>query len=352
MLLAASPLIDVVPGLMIWTLVCFAITFFVLRKFAFGPIQKTIDERRERIRSSIEEAEHARAEARRLLEEHKKLIGQAKSEAGEILAEARKVADSQRERAKEEVEADRQRRLEETRKQIEAETVRALEQIRAEVAELALAATAKVTGKVLDRDDHRKLIEDAIGDLDFSALERSASSGRRSPPVRTVALRGSEGAEAARARPRRARRLRRGARGGAGAAQPAHESGARPCERTAALDEILGGADELIRNFLRLLSEKGRTAQIDEIYRELEALVAAEQQRLTVELTTAYELSDDEAATILKKIEKSSGRSVEATRKVDAGLIGGIVLQAGSLRVDASVKGRLDRLRHELVTRS
>src|SRR5688572_21617684 len=104
MTVAASPLIDVVPGLMIWTLVCFAITFFVLKKFAFGPIQKTIDERRERIRSSVQEAEHARAEARRLLEEHKQLIGQAKSEAGEILAEARKVADSQRERAREEVE--------------------------------------------------------------------------------------------------------------------------------------------------------------------------------------------------------------------------------------------------------
>jgi len=172
MILAASPLIDVVPGLMIWTLVCFLITFLVLRKFAFGPIQKTIDERRERIRSSVEEAEHTRAEARRLLEEHKQLIGQAKSEAGEILAEARKVADSQRERAREEAEADRQRRLEDTRQQIEAETVRALEQIRSEVAELTLAATAKVAGKVLDRDDHRKLIEDAIGELDFSALEK------------------------------------------------------------------------------------------------------------------------------------------------------------------------------------
>lgn len=171
MVVAASPLIDVVPGLMIWTLVCFAITFFVLKKFAFGPIQKTIDDRRERIRSSVEEAEKARAAAQALFEEHKKMIGDAKSEAGAILAEARKVADSQRERAREEAEADRQRRLEDTRKQIEAETVRALEQIRSEVAELALAATAKVTGKVLDRDDHRKLIEDAIGELDFSALE-------------------------------------------------------------------------------------------------------------------------------------------------------------------------------------
>lgn len=171
MVVAASPLIEVVPGLMIWTLVCFLITFLVLRKFAFGPIQKTIDERRERIRSSVEEAEHVRAEARKLLEEHKQLMAQAKGEAGEILAEARKIADAQRDRAREEIEVDRQRRLEDTRKQIEAETVRALEQIRAEVAELALVATAKVTGKVLDRDDHRKLIDDAIGELDFSALE-------------------------------------------------------------------------------------------------------------------------------------------------------------------------------------
>ena len=172
MIVAASPLIDVVPGLMIWTLVCFAITFFVLRKFAFGPIQKTIDDRRERIRSSVEEAEHARAEARRLLEEHKALIAQSKNEAGEILAEARKVADSQRDRAREEIEVDRQRRLEDTRKQIEAETARALEQIRSEVAELTLVATSKVTGKVLDREDHRRLIDDAIGELDFSALEQ------------------------------------------------------------------------------------------------------------------------------------------------------------------------------------
>jgi F-type H+-transporting ATPase subunit b len=171
-MIAASPLIEVVPGLMIWTLVCFGITFFVLKKFAFGPIQSAIDERRKRIRDSVEEAENARSEARKLLEEHKKLVGQAKGEASEILAEARRVGDAQRERAREEAETDRQRRLEETRKQIEAETVRALEQIRSEVAELALLATEKVTGKVLDRDQDRKLIEDAIGDLDFSALER------------------------------------------------------------------------------------------------------------------------------------------------------------------------------------
>lgn len=123
-------------------------------------------------------------------------------------------------------------------------------------------------------------------------------------------------------------------------------------EREAALREILADADELVRNFVLLLSQKGRAAQLDEVYRELDALVAAEAGRLTVELTTAYELSDDEAASIVQKIERSSGHTVEATRSVDPKLIGGIVLQVGSHRLDASVRGRLSRLRHDLVTRS
>ena len=174
MLVAANPLIEVRLGLMVWTIVCFGITFFVLRRFAFGPIQKIIDERRQRIRSSIEEAEKARSEARRLLEEHRALIGQARGQAEQILAEARKVAESMARRVKEETEADRQRRLEETKRQIEAETQRALEQIRTEVAELTLIATTKVTGKVLEDADHKRLIDEAIRDLDFSVLEKEA----------------------------------------------------------------------------------------------------------------------------------------------------------------------------------
>ena len=174
MLVAANPLIEVRLGLMVWTIVCFGITFFVLKRFAFGPIQKIIDERRERIRRSIEEAEKARTEARRLLEEHRALIGQARGQAEQILAEARKVAESMARRVKEETEADRHRRLEETKRQIEAETQRALEQIRTEVAELTLIATTKVTGKVLEDADHKRLIDEAIRDLDFSVLEKEA----------------------------------------------------------------------------------------------------------------------------------------------------------------------------------
>jgi F-type H+-transporting ATPase subunit b len=171
---AANPLIEVSPGLMIWTLICFGITFFVLRKYAFGPIQKIVDERRERIRQSLVEAERAREESRKLLEEHRALRAKARGEAEEILSEARRIGESLRERVKEEAEADRQRRLEDTRRQIEAETARALEQIRAEVAELALLAAEKVTRRSLDRDADRDLIDEAIRDLDFSVLEKQS----------------------------------------------------------------------------------------------------------------------------------------------------------------------------------
>ena len=173
LLAASSPLTKIIPGLMIWTLVFFFITFYVLRRYAFGPIQKAIDERRERIRKSLEEADHARDEARKLLEQHRELIGQAKGEAEEILAEARRVSEANVRRMREETEADRQRRLEETRRQIETETQRALEQIRAEVADLSLIAAEKVTRKSLDDADHRRLIEEAIGELDFSVLEET-----------------------------------------------------------------------------------------------------------------------------------------------------------------------------------
>ena len=170
MILASNPLIQVTPGLMIWTIVAFGITLFVLKRYAFGPIQKTIDERRERIRQSLVEADHAREEARKLLEEHRKLIAQARVQAEEIRADVRRDAEALRERVREETDADRQRRIEETKRQIEAETQRSLAQIRREVAELTLLAASKVTGKVLDSADQRRLIDEAISSLDFSVL--------------------------------------------------------------------------------------------------------------------------------------------------------------------------------------
>jgi F-type H+-transporting ATPase subunit delta len=113
------------------------------------------------------------------------------------------------------------------------------------------------------------------------------------------------------------------------------------------LARLAQGADQEVINFLRLLAEKGRAGELAEIVDELDTLVAAEERILDVELTTATELSDADFDRILGSIEEASGRKVQATRKVDTDLIGGIVLQAGSMRLDASVRGRLDRLRQD-----
>jgi len=124
-----------------------------------------------------------------------------------------------------------------------------------------------------------------------------------------------------------------------------------PAAKADVLEEVTSGADPIVRNFVRVVASKGRAGQLRAIAEELEAIVDLEQGRITVELTTAYALDDAETAGIVRTIEEASGRTVEATRSVDADLIGGLILQAGSLRVDASVRGRLNRLRRELVER-
>jgi F-type H+-transporting ATPase subunit b len=172
-LAASSPLTKVIPGLMIWTVVFFLITFWILKRFAFGPIQTMIDQRREQIARSIKQAESSRDEAAKLLDEHRQMLVEARTQAEQILEDARHVADSLRERSRSEIDADRSRRLAETERQISAETQRALDQIKNEIAELTLITTAKVTGGLLTPEDHRRLIDSAVEELDFSALEES-----------------------------------------------------------------------------------------------------------------------------------------------------------------------------------
>ncbi len=123
-----------------------------------------------------------------------------------------------------------------------------------------------------------------------------------------------------------------------------------PRSKAAALKELLAGGEDLLRNFLLVLVDKGRAGQLEEIAREFERLVAEHEGVVHAQLTTAVELSDEEAGELLQQIERASGRKVEASRSVDPELIGGIVLQVGSHRLDASVRGRLERLRRELAT--
>jgi F-type H+-transporting ATPase subunit delta len=120
--------------------------------------------------------------------------------------------------------------------------------------------------------------------------------------------------------------------------------------KRAALEDVLAEADPLFLNFVRLLADKGRIAELAEVHEEWGRLLAREERVLELELTTAVELSDEEAGRVVDQIEEASGRRVVATRTVDSNLIGGLVVQAGSLRLDASVRGRLDQLREELLT--
>ncbi|HYY75649.1 MAG TPA: F0F1 ATP synthase subunit B [Gaiellaceae bacterium] len=165
-----NALIDVVPGLMIWTIVTFLIVLFVLRRLAFGRIQGLIDARRDRIREALDEADKARHEARELRESVRQEREEAKAERERILEESRRQAQRQLEQARARADADLEERLEKNREEIEAENVKLREQIRRDVVELTLLASEKVTGKVLDEDDQRRLIDETIEEVDVKRL--------------------------------------------------------------------------------------------------------------------------------------------------------------------------------------
>lgn len=172
-----SPLVKVVPGLMIWTLLAFGAAVFVLRKWAWPAIAKVLDERQQQIEGSIEAAEKTRAEADQLLEEYRRRLAEAREQADEIVAKARKAAEAAAEQAAAEGRAKREEQLAAAKRDIEAETRRSLEAIRKEVAELTVAATEKLTRKSLDAADHQRLIEEALSEVDFSALTGEKTGG-------------------------------------------------------------------------------------------------------------------------------------------------------------------------------
>jgi F-type H+-transporting ATPase subunit b len=167
---SGNALIDVVPGLMIWTIVTFAIVFFVLKRVAFGRIQGLIDQRRDRIREALDEADKARTEARELRELTKQEREEAKGERERILEDTRRQAERQFQQAREQAERDLKERLDKNREEIEAENVKLREQIRRDVVELTLVAAEKVTGKVLDEADQRRLIDETIEEVDVKRI--------------------------------------------------------------------------------------------------------------------------------------------------------------------------------------
>ena len=157
-------------GLMIWTLIAFLVTLFILRKYAWPAITQALEKRQGAIEESIETAERARAESAALLEEYRARLREARAQAEEILARARKASEVHERETIEEARAKREELLEQTRRDIEAETRRAIQEIRSEVADLTILATEKVTRKTLDDDDQKRLVEEALSELDFSSL--------------------------------------------------------------------------------------------------------------------------------------------------------------------------------------
>jgi F-type H+-transporting ATPase subunit b len=170
MILYDSTLITPTTGLMIWTLVTFVIVLIVLRKYAFGPIQQVIDTRRQAIVADLDAAQSAREEAQASLDEYRQQLAEARKEANKIVEDARRVGDDRRAAAVAELEAEKVRLMQQTREEIQSETRQALNAIKQQVADLTLAATEKVVRARLDEAEQRRLIEEALADVDLSTL--------------------------------------------------------------------------------------------------------------------------------------------------------------------------------------
>jgi len=162
-------------GLMIWLLLAFGITLLILRKYAFPAISEALDKRQRAIEESIELARRTKEEAEGLLEEYRERLKAARTQSEEIIIRARKAAEQLERESSETAKVKREELMEQTRRDIEAETRRAIEQIRNEVADLTVMATEKVTRKTLTEDDQRRLVDEALAELDFSSL---AGDGR------------------------------------------------------------------------------------------------------------------------------------------------------------------------------
>ena len=157
-------------GLMIWTLVVFGVSMYILAKVAFPRIGEALDKRQKAIEDSIETSERIKHEAEELLDEYRRRLAEARGQADDIVARARKTGEAHENEVLAEAKAKREEMMEQTRRDIEAETRRAIQEIRKEVADLTVAATEKVTRKTLTGDDQRRLVEEALAELDFNAL--------------------------------------------------------------------------------------------------------------------------------------------------------------------------------------
>ena len=161
-----NPLVQLEPGLFIWTILTFLLLLMVLAKFAWKPLLEMLDERQKSIDDSLLSAEKARLELAGINKESEAILSKSRTQAQTIVADAKSAADKLKEdivsKAKEEADG----QLKKAKNQISVEKDRALLEIRQEVVELSITVAEKIIKKNLSKDDNASIIEDSLNKLD------------------------------------------------------------------------------------------------------------------------------------------------------------------------------------------
>lgn len=150
---------------LIWGAISFAVLFFLLWKFAFPPMNKALNDRSEKIRSSLDEAATVREEAQTILADYQRQLADAKGEAGRIIEEARETADSLKRDLTARAEAEAAEQRERNAQQIAAERERVMSELQSQVAGMAIELAEKVVEGSLDREANLRLIENYINSV-------------------------------------------------------------------------------------------------------------------------------------------------------------------------------------------
>ena len=342
---------------MIWTLLVFGISLYVLAKLAFPRIAEALDKRQQAIEESIETSERIRSEAEELLDEYRERLAEARGQADDIVARARKTGEAHENEVLADAKAKREEMMEQTRRDIEAETRRAIQEIRKEVADLTVAATEKVTRKTLTDDDQKRLVEEALAELDFNALADGARSGGSAmEEIASVYARSLF--EVAQEQDK-LDKVRDELGEFADALNDSRELQVflfspyfSTKEKSEGLDKAISGADETTLNFLRLLIEKHRMPVIFRVRAEFDQLWEEENKLLPVTVTSAVELPKATVKQIGDRIAEQTDRKVELQSKVDPDILGGIVVRVGNSVLDASIRNRLENFRKQVARAS
>ena len=347
-----NPLLEASPGLMIWTLVIFGITLFILKRYVFGPVGDAIEKRRRGISESIEEAERSRDEAQALLEDYRTRLAEARREADDLREQGRKEGERQGQEILTQAQTQRERILADAEAQISAEARSAASGLRDQVATLALLAAEKVSRRSLSDEDHRKLIEEAIEEADLSPI---STNGRGPGAEVSVATTYAEALYEAAVNADAVPQVAADVEAFAGAVResddlrlalenPEIDSRAK----ASVLKAVNADAQPLVQNFLQVLVERGRIAEFLDIAEAFGERVARAEARLDVEAVTAIPLPDDLRERIVERLQAKTNATIELTESVDPDVVGGLVLRVGEVVVNGSVRNRIDELRREL----